>query len=87
MPSLTYSATFGNQTRTVEIREVQGAWQVFLDDYYQGAVNWLGTELVMNPSHASGLQGDDIGVILEIIEGMREEKKACARHTARHTGP
>lgn len=68
MPSLTYSATFGNQTKTVEIREVQGAWQVFLDDYYQGAVNRLGTELVMNPSQASGLQGDDIAAILEMVE-------------------
>lgn len=68
MSSLTYPATFGNQTRTVEIREVQGGWQVFLDNYYQGAVHLVDGELIMAPSRASGLQGDDIAAILEVIE-------------------
>lgn len=70
MPSLTYPATFGDQTKTVEIREGQGGWQVFLDNYYQGSVHLIDGELIMAPSRASGLQGDDIGVILGVISGL-----------------
>jgi hypothetical protein len=54
---LTYPAIFGDHTKTVEIRQVQGGWQVFIDNYYQGSIHRIGGELIMAPSRASQLKG------------------------------
>lgn len=56
MPSLTHPAAFGHHTKTVEIRETQGGWRVFVDNYYQGSIRRIGGELIMAPSRAMQLQ-------------------------------
>jgi hypothetical protein len=71
MPSLTYSATFGHQVKTVRIYEVKGGqgWHVLIDNYYQGDVQRVGGELVFHPTQLCQLQGDDVAAMLEVMEG------------------
>lgn len=75
MPSLSYSATFGDQVKTIDITQISGSggeatWHVFIDRMYQGIVIRKEGELVYHPGPGSRLQGDDIGAMLEVVNGI-----------------
>lgn len=70
MPSLTYSALFGDRTRKIYINQVNGAqgYHVFIDDLYQGAVLLVNGKLEAHMVPRTDLSGDDVAAMLEVID-------------------
>jgi hypothetical protein len=70
---LSYPASFGSETKIIEISPVMGTgteatWFVFIDRYFHGSVTRVGGELVYHPGAGIALQGDDVGALLEVVE-------------------
>lgn len=72
MTSIEFTATFGHVRKTVKLSQPAGAsggYKIFIDGFYQGMIVKLNGEWVGHLNPASQINGDDIGVIGEVIEG------------------
>lgn len=71
MPSLTYPATISGIPHQVKIADVHGAaglYHVYLDDFFIGSIERKGSGLVPHIDGRTGLAGDDVAAIIEVIE-------------------
>jgi hypothetical protein len=80
---MTYPASFGHETKTIEITQVAGAggertWHVFVDRYYVASIQLQEGEIRVLPGPGSWIRGDDMQALREVMEEL-------TRHTARHT--
>ncbi|HEY4337327.1 MAG TPA: hypothetical protein VGM89_15560 [Puia sp.] len=75
--SLTYRATFGLETRTIEIERIAGAggeatWNVFVDRYFVASIQMAAGEIRVRPLPRSWLSGDDVAALIEVMEPLTE---------------
>jgi hypothetical protein len=80
MPSLSYPASFGLKTKTIEITPVMGTgeqatWHVYVDRYFAASVSWAGDEILVHPAPGTWMSGDDIGALREVVEAAIETNK------------
>ena len=73
IPSLSYTASFGFETRTVDINPVSGAgsvstWHLFVDRYYAAAVDLIAGKICVHPGPGTWMTGDDMGAVADVME-------------------
>jgi len=64
-------ATYGDEYKTLNITQAQGAggiFQIYIDRYYHGTISKVKNEWVTHLNEPSELTGDDISILVEMIE-------------------
>lgn len=72
MPSLSYCTTFGDQVKTIDIEQVsgsgqEGTWNVFIDRFYQGVVEYVDGNWIFREGPGCELQGEEIAGLLDLF--------------------
>jgi hypothetical protein len=68
-----FLASFGNEKKLVDISLVKGAsgisYHILIDNYSQGSIDLVGGEWVPHLNSNAILTGDDVTVIISMLEG------------------
>jgi hypothetical protein len=74
MNDIEFMATFGHVRKAVKLSQPMGGasgYQLFIDNFYHGMIVKLNGEWVGHLGREPTISGDDIGVLGEIIEGLK----------------